>query len=78
MAQLKNMTAGGVLPVASPPATVRSYDILTYSKGKVAPAVFLRLSGGPTWIRTRDHPVMSRGLCQLSYRPKLQAIWQGF
>lgn len=41
MAQLKNMTADGVLPVASPPATVRSYDILTYSKGKVAPAVFL-------------------------------------
>ena len=41
MAQLKNMTAGVVLPVASPPATVRSYDILTYSKGKVAPAVFL-------------------------------------
>ena len=30
MAQLKNMTADGVLPVASPPATVRSYDILTY------------------------------------------------
>ena len=41
MAQLKNMTADGVLPVASPPATVRSYDILTYSNGKLAPAVFL-------------------------------------
>lgn len=41
MAQLKNITASDVLPVASPPATVRSYDILTYSKGKVAPAVFL-------------------------------------
>ena len=41
MAQLKNMTADSVLPVASPPATVRSYDILTYSIGKVAPAVFL-------------------------------------
>ena len=41
MAQLKNMTAEGVLPVASPPATVRSYDILTYSEGKVAPSVFL-------------------------------------
>ena len=40
MAQLKNMTAGVVLPVASPPATVRSYDILTYSEGKVAPSVF--------------------------------------
>ena len=41
MAQLKNMTADSVLPVASPPATVRSYDILTYSEGKVAPSVFL-------------------------------------
>ena len=41
MAQLKNITADGVLPLASPPATVRSYDILTYSNGKVAPAVFL-------------------------------------
>ena len=41
MAQLKSMTAEGVLPVASPPATVRSYDILTYSEGKVAPSVFL-------------------------------------
>ena len=25
--------------------------------------------GGPTWIRTRDRPVMSRWLCQLSYGP---------
>ena len=25
--------------------------------------------GGPTRIRTWDHPVMSRKLCQLSYRP---------
>ena len=41
MAQLKNMTAGAVLPLASPPATVRSYDILTYSNGKLAPSVFL-------------------------------------
>ncbi|QCC85995.1 sulfurtransferase FdhD [Desulfovibrio desulfuricans] len=41
MAQLKNMTAGVLLPLASPPASVRSYDILTYSKGKVEPAVFL-------------------------------------
>jgi len=41
MAQLKNMTADSVLPVASPPATVRSYDILTYSEGTVAPSVFL-------------------------------------
>ena len=41
MAQLKNMTAGVVLPLASPPASVRSYDILTYSNGKVEPAVFL-------------------------------------
>lgn len=41
MALLKNTTAGDVLPLASPPATVRSYDILTYSNGKVAPSVFL-------------------------------------
>ena len=41
MAQLKNITADNVLPLASPPATVRSYDILTYSNGKLAPAVFL-------------------------------------
>lgn len=41
MALLKNLTAGDVLPLASPPATVRSYDILTYSNGKVAPSVFL-------------------------------------
>lgn len=41
MAQLKNITAGAVLPLASPPATVRSYDILTYSNGKLAPSVFL-------------------------------------
>lgn len=25
--------------------------------------------GGPTWIRTRDQPVMSRELYQLSYGP---------
>ena len=37
MALFKNLTAGDVLPLASPPATVRSYDILTYSNGKVAP-----------------------------------------
>lgn len=41
MALFKNFTAGDVLPLASPPATVRSYDILTYSNGKVAPSVFL-------------------------------------
>ena len=41
MALLKNRPAGEVLPLASPPATVRKYDILTYSNGKVAPAVFL-------------------------------------
>ena len=41
MAQLKNITADNALPLASPPATVRSYDILTYSNGKLAPAVFL-------------------------------------
>lgn len=41
MALFKNLTAGDVLPLASPPATVRSYDILTYSNGKVAPSVFL-------------------------------------
>ena len=28
-----------------------------------------RKSGGPTWIRTRDRPVMSRELYQLSYGP---------
>ena len=27
------------------------------------------VTGGPTWIRTRDRPVMSRWLCQLSYGP---------
>ncbi len=27
--------------------------------------------GGPTWIRTRDQPVMSRELYQLSYGPLL-------
>ena len=27
------------------------------------------VAGGPTWIRTRDRPVMSRWLCQLSYGP---------
>src|SRR5262249_50782594 len=26
-------------------------------------------SGGPTWTRTKTGPVMSRGLCQLSYGP---------
>lgn len=41
MTLLKNTIAGDVLPLASPPATVRSYDILTYSNGKVAPSVFL-------------------------------------
>lgn len=41
MALLKNTIAGDVLPLASPPATVRSYDILTYSNGKVEPSVFL-------------------------------------
>lgn len=41
MALLKNTTSEDVLPLASPPATVRSYDILTYSNGKVAPSVFL-------------------------------------
>ena len=41
MALFKNLTAGDVLPQASPPATVRSYDILTYSNGKGGPSVFL-------------------------------------
>ena len=41
MTLLKNTPVGDVLPLASPPATVRSYDILTYRNGKVAPAVFL-------------------------------------
>lgn len=41
MVLLKDTPVGDVLPLASPPATVRSYDILTYSNGKVAPAVFL-------------------------------------
>lgn len=41
MALLKKPTAGDALPLASPPATVRRFDILTYSNGKVAPAVFL-------------------------------------
>ncbi len=27
-------------------------------------------NGGPTWVRTRDLPVMSRWLFQLSYGPK--------
>jgi hypothetical protein len=32
--------------------------------------VFLGLiTGGPTWVRTRDLPVMSRWLFQLSYGP---------
>jgi hypothetical protein len=30
---------------------------------------FLIFSGGPTWDRTRDLPVMSRWLYQLSYGP---------
>ena len=29
-----------------------------------------RKNGGPTWIRTRDQPVMSRELYQLSYGPE--------
>ena len=41
MALHKNTIAGDVLPISSPPATVRSYDILTYSNGKVASSVFL-------------------------------------
>ena len=41
MVQLKSIAAEDTLPLASPPATVRSYDILTYSNGAVAPAVFL-------------------------------------
>ncbi len=34
----------------------------------------LPVNGGPTWIRTRDQPVMSRELYQLSYGPP--TIWQ--
>jgi hypothetical protein len=33
-----------------------------------------RENGGPTWIRTRDQPVMSRELYQLSYGPP--TAWQ--
>src|SRR5258705_4387020 len=29
----------------------------------------LTVDGGPTWTRTKTGPVMSRGLCQLSYGP---------
>ena len=32
--------------------------------------VFFIQTDGPTWDRTRDLPVMSRWLCQLSYGPK--------
>ena len=31
--------------------------------------VYMLLDGGPTWDRTRDRPVMSRKLYQLSYGP---------
>ena len=31
--------------------------------------ITLSLSNGPTWVRTRDLPVMSRWLYQLSYGP---------
>jgi hypothetical protein len=32
---------------------------------------------GPTWDRTRDLPVMSRWLCQLSYGPAWNAGFTG-
>jgi hypothetical protein len=34
-----------------------------------------RANGGPTWIRTRDRPVMSRELYQLSYGPAWFSIF---
>ena len=33
---------------------------------------------GPTWVRTRDLPVMSRWLFQLSYRPALKNIFYNY
>ena len=35
----------------------------------VPPVSLPLVSGGPTWVRTRDRPVMSRWLYQLSYGP---------
>ncbi|MDK2901117.1 MAG: hypothetical protein PWR14_21 [Thermosediminibacterales bacterium] len=40
-------------------------------KSAALPIELHRLFGGPTWTRTRDQPVMSRLLYQLSYRPVL-------
>jgi hypothetical protein len=34
------------------------------------------IAGGPTWVRTRDLPVMSRWLFQLSYGPPQQPLYQ--
>ena len=37
--------------------------------GSNDPSSVIRRSDGPTWDRTRDRPVMSRWLYQLSYGP---------
>lgn len=41
MTLLKKSPMDELPPLTSPPAAVRRYDILTYSQGKVSPAVFL-------------------------------------
>ena len=47
--------------------TIRNISILTSLSGFMSSRT--GIMGGPTWVRTRDRPVMSRWLYQLSYGP---------
>src|SRR5215467_13903280 len=51
----------------SPRLTAR--DERLSSNGALSPEGRGCQDGGPTWSRTKTGPVMSRGLCQLSYGP---------
>ena len=57
----------------SRPSTCR--ETLPCPHGK-SPSCTRSFNGGPTWVRTRDRPVMSRWLFQLSYGPSIFSIEQ--
>src|SRR5882724_1750690 len=56
-------------PRPSQPSPRRSPQSASARTAALSPEGGGEQYGGPTWTRTKTEPVMSRGLCQLSYGP---------